>query len=413
MRTRSALFTLVMALVLILFGTGCGRPVPERAAGDALAEGWNELPFAPYLSALEGYLAFWTGTELVVAAGTVFPEPYDHVTHHTETYTFSLETGQWRTLAPLVVPGYDGVQGLTGMWTGATWVGIAFPCKDEDVVDKAQYVACEVFPIGLRWSPTDGWTVSPQPIAPESLKTDHGFNVAGVTSTSLILVNVDGYLSYELPGSVESGWTFNAWPAGAAAATGGSACVLGDQLLTVSTILREPTDGSVFPEGQTQDFPQSLTANLLTPVGEVIRSWPVADLPLGILFAPYCQPQQGIFVYTTPGDPMLRVTADTNVPLQVPTLTDEAGGVWASVSGGWADVGTGVVELGEPRTYYLDSDAGAITVLQPVPAMTRTVWTAQALFAAPALSDQWFAFLPRGTWPESADLPFPFTIEGP
>lgn len=415
MARRPGGFAVALLCAVLMAGTGCGQgSADDTSPGAPLVEGWNELPSAPYPAAMRDFLAFWTGTELVVAGGTEFPEPYDFVTHRPETYAYSPETGQWRTLPPIAVPGYDGVQALTGVWTGTAWVGTAFPCTDRDVLDESADYACERVPIGLRWTPDGGWAVSPQPIAAEAVGggRDLGFKVAGVTATSVILANRSGSLSYELPGTAESGWTFSPWPAGSAAVTAGAACVVDDQLVTVSAVLRDPADGSVYAQGSDQSYPQTLSANLLGPDGTVLRSWPVADLPQGMTYEPYCQSEVGIYVSTSLGEPILRVGAATEVvPLQAPTFGPQ-GGVYAEVLPEWADVGTGVVLLGEIETYFLDRDVGALTVLQPVPSMARTVWSGSVLFTTPFLSHQWFAFLPRGSWPDSADLPFDFRIDG-
>lgn len=82
------------------------------------------------------------------------------------------------------------------------------------------------------------------------------------------------------------------------------------------------------------------------------------------------------------------------------------------VSPAWIDVDTGVVDLAQIySSYYLDGATGAVTMLQPVPAMVIVVWTGQVLFTSPGTSSQWFAFLPQSSWPESGDLDFPFTVE--
>lgn len=399
---------------MLVAATGCGQGTANDTSPAApLVEGWNELPPAPYPAAMEDFLTFWTGTELIVAGGTEFPAPYDNVTHRTETYAYAPETGQWRTLSPIVVPGYDGVQALTGAWTGTAWVGVAFPCTDGDVIDEVQSVACDQVPIGLRWTPDGGWTVSPQPIAAESVGGRVlDFNVAGMTAASVILANENGFLTYELPDTAESGWTFRPWPDGAAAVTAGAACIVDDQLVTVSTVLRDFPSGSVSAEGQEPSYPQTLSANLLAADGAVLRSWPLVDLPMGLRFEPYCQPGVGIYVDAGLDQPILRVDTAQVTPLQAPTSGPQ-GGVYAFVSYDWADVGTGVVSLSPTGTYFLDSAAGALTVLQPVPSMDTTVWSGSVLFVTPVISQRWFAFLPRGgSWPESADLPFPFTIEG-
>jgi len=37
----------------------------------------------------------------------------------TDSCAYSMASGQWRELAPLEIPGYDGVIGAAGTWTGA------------------------------------------------------------------------------------------------------------------------------------------------------------------------------------------------------------------------------------------------------------------------------------------------------
>ncbi|MBA3410201.1 MAG: hypothetical protein H0U15_05005 [Geodermatophilaceae bacterium] len=90
-----------------------------------LQPGWTELPPAPYSPALRDPIVFWADGELIVPGSYEFPEPYAELTMRTDSYAYSMASGQWRELAPLEIPGYAGVIGAAGTWTGSAWEGLA------------------------------------------------------------------------------------------------------------------------------------------------------------------------------------------------------------------------------------------------------------------------------------------------
>jgi len=371
----------------------------------------ERIPAAPYSAELRQPVAFWTGTDLIVAGGYEWPKPYFEVTYRTQTYAYSVESGAWRELEPLSVPGYDGVHALTGAWTGAAWIGVGIPCRDGEATSTNPTMGCDRVPVGLRWTPEAGWS-STGPVPAEAMSPERlSVSFAGQTSTALILATSTGYLSQGLGEGPDGSWQFTAWPGGAEPVTNSAACVVGDTIMTICTIL-----GPAGPDlaedsvNQPDDYPQLLSTNRLTPDGLLPDTTVLIDVP-SLTGQPYCQPGLGLYVSTTLGGPLFQINVEGTVELPVDTQGSiEEPPIW--VLSEWIDVGTGLVYLTEaPGGYYLDSTTGAVTRLQPVPTMLVAVWTGQVLFTSSRGSGQWFAFLPRSSWPESGDLDFPFAVE--
>jgi len=409
MNARPVVLRVAGSLAALVLLAGCGQVRPAEG-GEPLEPGWNEIPAAPYSPELAGTVAFWTGDELVVSGGYELPPPFEQVTFRTETYAYSLESGQWRELEPISVPGFDGALSFSGTWTGTAWIGVALPCRNGDVVDEDPSTYCDRVPIGLQWTSEAGW-VTGDPVPPESAGAESNVvSVAGMTSSSLILTTVTGFLFRDIGAGADAPWSFAPWPSGVEPLQASSACVIDEQILTVSTVLDlggDPLD----PGESANTRPQTLTANTLNLGGEVLGQRSLSSVPF-LPFEPYCQQGRAVFVYTNPGQPILRVNAEEVVPLPLDTegSIDEPP---ISVSDEWIDVGTGIVSLAPaPGGFYVDHESGEATPLQPVPIMNVNVWTGELLFTRQNGSPRWFAFLPRETWQNSSDLEFPFQTDG-
>lgn len=430
MKLRCGLTSVIASVCLVGLVAGCGSVSVPAEEGPApappLPVGWSELPNAPYPEELEGPVTFWAGTELVVAGGYDFDYEVLEVTHYTATYAYSPATGQWTESAPLVVPGYDGLQSFTGMWTGSAWLGIAQPCRDGQVQEEYASVACADIWLGVRWTVDGGWVISADPIPPAAVSADGpGVRIAGMSSEAMIVTTVTGYLTNTMGENAD--WTFTPWPLGVNPMDALSTCVVADQILTISSV---PGPETLPPGDSLSNHPHSVTVNTLSFDGEVLHRQPFGDTH-AVSLGPYCQPDQAMFVQIHPltgtESTIFRLTANEVVPLPTDTSGSLGNPPLVSVNSEWTDVGTGVVSF-STRSYFLDNVTGIPTELQPVaPSIETTVWTGEVLYLNPRASlvaivndtrttrstntNRWFAFLPRGSWPESADLGFPFTLE--
>ena len=324
-----------------------------------------------------------------MAGGYEFPEPYAELTMRTDSFAYSMASGQWRELAPLEIPGYDGVIRAAGTWTGSAWEGLAFPCPSGPVPDELIYDTCAKSVVGLRWDPSTGWSTSAASPAPDDL--GRGLHFAGVTSSSEIIITAPlGFFTRPLVLGVDVGWIYTPWPPEAAPIMGDAACLVGDQLLTLPT-------------------PASVSVLSLADLGATDRT--LAESASTSEPQAFCRPGEALFVQTGFEQPILRVLGRETSSLPTPTAIGDAN-TYVSVSSELVDVGSGLVSLGIDSSWFLNPETGELTPLSNGPSMmvSSTVWTGDSLIGSPVSKDQnrWFAFTPmNGSWPDSEALAFP------
>lgn len=396
-RRRSA-SALVAVVVATLAAAGCGVP---RQAGDpaaGLQPGWNALGDAPWSQDVSNQISFWTGAELVVAGG------YNHkaqssVSFASSTYAYSLETMQWRELAPLSVPGYDGVLGAVGAWVGSAWFGLAYPCRSGPTPDEAASEACDASPVGLRWTVEKGWTVALGAATIAAVgETISGVNVMGVSGGTLMLSAIGGMLTIDTSTSDSGVLGFTAWPAGIGKVFPHAACLVDGQVLALTA------DASPETEGQGTGTPPNISVTVLAPEGLAANSAqtlgareeePITQCLAGraLLF----QPTSGEI-----GAPIQRITPTGATPWAAHTAGEGAISVGYSV-----DVGTGLFFGRTPNSDYTDQMTGEVTPLAAVPYLDLSLWTGNVLMAVTSASHQLVAFLPEPSWEKSGDYAFP------
>lgn len=404
MRRRSERILAVPAVLAIIVAlSGCGNPREPSAPGTELQPGWNALGEVPWSSNLRGQNAFWTGAELVVAGG------YDHmdeskVAFATSTYSFSLETMQWRELAQLVVPGYDGVIDATGAWVGSSWMGLAYPCRSGPTPSQFAVDNCDPSPVGLRWTEDTGWAVGPEAVPSAAVATDRvtSLSLIGVSGSTLMLAALGGTLIIDTSLADPTAWIFTPWPGDLGVVYPGAACLVDGQILVLTTDLP--------PEAADQNFgvPQNVSVTVLSPEGLAARGsqdfGERQEQP-----ATQCLPDRALLFQTSTGEigtPIQRVTPEGVTPWAGRTT-----GPGSAFVGDGVDVGTGVFAGGPLGSTYTEQVKGEITQLAPISFLTLHVWTGKTLLVVTRASSQLMALLPTPSWEASSEYLFPETVD--
>lgn len=378
--------------------SGCGTPRPAGDPAAGLQPGWNALGVVPWSADLSGQNAFWTGEELIVAGG------YDHmdetrVSFATGTYAFSLESMRWRELAPLSVPGYDGVSGASGAWVGSSWVGLALPCRSGPTPDLFVTENCDPNPVGLRWTAATGWAVAFDAVPKEALAPDRttGTTLIGVSGSTVMLAAFGGMLTIDSAFAESAAWTFTPWPSGLGVVDPRSACLVGGQILLLSTdIAPELVDQ---PYGVAQNVSVSVLSPLEGLAARGSQAFGEAQGPPTIK----CLPDRALLFQTQQGvlAPIQRVTPEGSTPW----LGRTTGPGRSNIDG--IDVGTGIFEGGPSGNTYTDQVDGETTQLAPISFTELNLWTGETLMVVTKATHQLMALLPSPSWETASGYPFP------
>lgn len=397
-RTSPQRVVAVFAVVVAIFAaSGCGTPRPAGDPAAGLQPGWNALGEVPWSADLFGQNAFWTGEELIVAGG------YDHmdetrVTFATGTYAFSLKSMQWRELAPLSVPGYDGVMDATGAWVGSSWVGLAFPCRSGPTPDLLAEENCDPNPVGLRWTTEAGWTAVLDAVPKAAVAPDRTvyLSLIGVSGSTVMLSALGGMLTIDSGLADPAAWTFTPWPAALGVVYPRAACLVGGQILVLTTDLP--------PELADQPFgvAQNVTVSVLSPDGLTPRG----SQDFGERLeqpTTQCLPDRALLFHTSQGEiaPIQRVTPEGATPWVGRTT----GPGRANTDG--IDVGTGLFEGSPLGATYTEQVKGEATQLAPISFTELNLWTGETLMVVTQASNQLMALLPAPSWEASSGYPFP------
>lgn len=397
-RTSPQRVVAVFAVVVAIFAaSGCGTPRPAGDPAAGLQPGWNALGEVPWSADLFDQNAFWTGEELIVAGG------YDHtdetrVTFATGTYAFSLESMQWRELAPLSVPGYDGVIDATGAWVGSAWVGLAFPCRSGPTPDLFAVDNCDPNPVGLRWTAETGWVVAFDDVPKVAVAPDRvtSITLIGVSGSTVMLGALGGMLTINSALAESAAWTFTPWPPGLGGVDPRAACLVGGQILLLTTDI--PPELADQPYG----VAQNVSVSVLSPEGLAAR----VSQAFGEAQGPpttKCLPDRALLFQTQQGEiaPIQRVT-----PEGATTWAGRTTGPGRSNIDG-IDVGTGLFEGSPLGSTYSEQVKGETTQLAPISFTELNVWTGETLMVVTRASNQLMALLPAPSWEASSGYPFP------
>lgn len=391
----------VLLAVLTIILSGCAGTGDGSGEG-AFPRGWSEVATAPFEEGFRDFVAFWADDRLIVTGG--YTANGQEVTFSSATYVFDLEENRWTEGEPLVLDGFDGTYGGSGIWTGSHWVGQMSGCRSGPLVGDDPINNCQLESILVSWSPADGWASAPMPRG--AVDRDHPLTFdAGQLGSEVVVATQFGAVFVSPPAIGDA--RFVPWPSDAVPYVPDAACTVGDTLLVLSSSL-----GPLDQQDVNVRLPQQVIAHSFGADGRERGRFSVVDLPTPPIF-PFCQRDVGLYLDGQSfGGVPLRLVEPGGVRTldRAPTtgngdLTQPVAGVTSS----WLDVGDGILSLDSLglSCFFLDRADGTTVPLQPVPRLTRPqVWTGQVILAHLAESPRWFVLVP-GPWQSAGELPPP------
>lgn len=281
---------------------------------------------------------------------------------------------------------------------------MALPCRSGPTPNLFATDNCDPNPVGLRWTAESGWAVAFDAVPREALAPDRltSTSLIGVSGSTVMLAAFGGMLTIDSALADLTAWAFTPWPSGLGVVDWLSACLVGGQVLLLST--------DIAPELADQSFgvAQNVSVLVLSPEGLEARGSQAFGERLEQPTTK-CLPDRALLFYTSQGEigPIQRVTPEGSTPWLGPTT----GPGRANIGG--IDVGTGILEGSPLGSTYTEQVTGETTQLAPISFTDLNIWTGETLMVVTEASNQLMAFLPSPSWEASSGYPFPEPVDEP